>query len=433
MDIWIKDVDIIPMTGSQDIYIKSNIYIKNNRIAHIGEYNPAWLAEEIIDGAGMVALPGLINAHTHLGMSLFRNYADDLNLEDWLHKEIWPIEAQLSPEDIYVGSKLSMIEMIQSGTTSFSDMYFSMDEVAKAVVECGLRGVLSRGLTEDADNRAKIEDVRRMYKQWNGFNNDMLKVMVAPHSLYTCSPDFITELVGLAKELGSRIHIHLSETKTEVVESISKHLVSPVILADNLDLLSPNTIAAHCVYVDDRDLNILKDNQVHVVHNPSSNLKLASGFAPVKDMLDMGINVCLGTDGASSNNNLNMFEEMHIASLIAKAYNSDPTALNAYEVLEMATVNGAKALGFKDLGRLEKDAIADIILVNFNKVHHTPRNNLISNLVYSTQASDVDTVIIDGKIVMRERKIPGVDIEKLKAEAEQTLEQLTKRLACSVE
>src|SRR5699024_6953850 len=247
-----------------------------------------------------VALPGLINGHTHIGMSLLRNYADDLPLHDWLTQKIWPVEAKLIGKDVYWGSMLSIVEMIRSGITCFADMYFFMEEVGKAIEESGIRGVLSRGTIEEDDeklNKEKIEYTRDLYKNWHGKANNRIKVMVAPHAPYTCSPDYLKELIALADELNAGIHIHLSETKKEVDDSFEEHEKSPIKHVYDLGLFKRPTLAAHCVHVSSEDIEILKKNNVQVVNNPTSNLKLASGFAPVEEMLNKGVNVALGTDG----------------------------------------------------------------------------------------------------------------------------------------
>lgn len=429
MTLLIKNIDLLPMNNPREIIYNTNIYIKDNRIFYIGDIKENIEVSKTIDGKNKLAMPGLINAHTHIGMSLLRNYADDLPLYEWLTEAIWPIEDKLTGEDIYWGSLLSIVEMIQSGTTAFCDMYFFMDEVAKAVEESGIRGVLTRGIVEDPDNpNEKLEETRELYNNWNGKSNGRIKVMVAPHAPYTCSPEFLIKTRDLAKELNTGIHIHLSETKREVEDSFKAHGKSPIKHVYDLGLFDVHTIAAHCVHVDDKDIEILWKNNVYPVNNPGSNLKLASGFAPVDKMLKRGIPVALGTDGSSSNNNLNMFEEINLAALINKAVNLDAISVPAYSAIAMGTINGAKALNWSDeIGSIEAGKKADLILLDMDKPHLYPKHNLISAVSYSAQGSDVDTVIIDGKIIMEKREIKTLDVEKIKFMAEKQAKDLIKR------
>ncbi len=409
MNLLIKNIDVIPMTEKNLILENVDIHIVDNRISYIGSEKDGFTADKIIDGKGKIAIPGLINAHTHLGMSLMRNYADDLDLMTWLQDEIWPFEAKLGREDIYYASKLSMIELIKSGCTAFVDMYFEMDRVADAALEIGIRGVVTPGYIEDDKSEDRIKNYRNIYEKYND-KDGLIKVMIAPHSPYTVGKEHLLRLIKLAKELNIGIHIHLSETKIEVENAMRDFGKSPIAYVEELGLFEVPTIAAHCVHVNENDMRILAENNVFVVHNPSSNLKLASGFAKVDKMMELGVKVALGTDGASSNNNLNMMEEMHMASLLGKAVSNDPKALDAYQTLEMATVNGAKSIGMGDeLGSLENGKLADIAILDMNKTHLVPANNKISMIVYAAQASDVDTVIINGRVVMENRKLIGVD------------------------
>lgn len=429
MGILIKNVNLIPMSEKREVIENTNIYIQDGKIVHIGEIKKELEVTRVIDGKNKVVMPGLINSHTHLGMSLLRNFADDLPLHDWLTKKIWPIEAKLTSKDIYWGSLLSMVEMIQGGTTAFCDMYFSMEEVGKGLEESGIRGVLTRGLIEEqGQSQIKLNETKELYKNWHGKGNGRIKVMVAPHAPYTCSPDFLLEALNLAKELDTGIHIHLSETKKEVEDSFKIHGKSPIRHVYDLGIFEVPTIAAHCVHVDDEDIEIMKEKNVSPVNNPSSNLKLASGFAPVEKMLKRGIPVALGTDGSSSNNNLNMFEEINLAAIINKAVNMDAVSVPAKSALEMATINGAKALQWhNEIGSIEVGKRADMILIDMDKPHLYPQHNIISSLAYSVQASDVDTVIVDGKIIMEKREIKTLDVEKIKFMVEKHTKDLINR------
>ena len=428
MSILIKNINLVPIDRKNEIIESTNIYITDDKIVHIGEIREDMHIEKTIDGKNKIAMPGLINSHTHIGMSLLRNFADDLPLHDWLTKKIWPIEAKLNSDDIYWGSLLSMIEMIQGGTTAFCDMYFFMDEVARGLEESGIRGVLTRGLIEDDQAQSKLNETRELFKNWNSKGNGRIKVMVAPHAPYTCSPDFLKEAYKLAKELNTGIHIHLSETKKEVEDSFKLYGKSPIKHVHDLGILDVHTIAAHCVHIDDEDIEIMREKNVFPVNNPGSNLKLASGFSPVDRMLKMGIKVALGTDGSSSNNNLNMFEEINLAAIINKAVNLDAVSVPAKSAIEMATINGAMALDWdKEIGSIEIGKKADLILIDADKPHLYPHHNIISSLAYSVQASDVDTVIVDGRIIMEKREIKTLDVEKIKFMAEKHAKDLIRR------
>mgnify|MGYP001007269443 FL=1 len=430
MTILIKGITLVPMDGKNEVIEETNIYL-DEEIIHIGELKEDIEVERVIDGKNKVAMPGLINAHTHIGMSLLRNFADDLPLHSWLTEKIWPTEAKLIAKDVYWGSLLSMVEMIQSGTTAFCDMYFFMDEVGKGLEEAGIRGVLTRGLIEENDevvNKEKLRDTRDLFKNWHGKGNGRIKVMVAPHAPYTCSPDFLLETMKLANELNTGIHIHLSETKKEVEDSFKAFGKSPIKHVYDLGLLDIHTIAAHCVHVDEEDIEIMKEKNVYPVNNPGSNLKLASGFAPVDKMLKKGISVALGTDGSSSNNNLNMFEEINLAAIVNKAVNLDAVSVPAIDALGMATINGAKALDWDDeIGSIEIGKKGDLILTDMDKPHLYPRHNIISSLAYSVQAADVDTVIVDGKIIMEKREVKTLDVEKIKYMTEKHAKDLISR------
>lgn len=431
MSILIKNVTLLPMGAKKEPIEDTNIYIEGDKIQYIGELKEDLKVDKVIDGKNKVAMPGLVNAHTHISMSLLRNYADDVPLYEWLTQKIWPVEANLTEEDVYWGAMLSIAEMIQSGITCFSDMYFFMEEVGKAAEETGIRGVLSRGTIEEeseALNKEKLDYTKNLYKNWNGKADGRIKVMVAPHAPYTCSPAYLEKIIDLAKELGAGIHIHLSETKKEVEDSFEQYKKSPIKHVYDLGLFEIPTLAAHCVHVSDEDIEILSANGVSVVNNPGSNLKLASGFAPVEKMINRGVNVALGTDGSSSNNNLNMFEEINLAAVINKAVNESAISIPAITAIEMATSNGAKALNWEDeIGSIEVGKKADLILVDMNKPHLYPRHNIISAIAYSCQASDVETVIVDGKILMEKYELKTIDIEKVMYNAEKAAHSLVNR------
>jgi len=377
---------------------------KNEREKHKGE------AEFIIDGDGAIALPGLVNTHTHAAMTLLRGYADDMILQDWLAQKIWPLEAHLTGEDVYWGTRLACLEMIHSGTTAFNDMYFFMEDAARAVNQSGIRAVLSYGFIDlfDAGKREnECKATSNLAAHVRNFNNPRIKAAVGPHAIYTVSKEGLEWCAEFAKEQKMGIHIHLSETEKEVTDCVARYGKRPAALLDECGILTPGTVAAHCCWLDEPECRLLGKSGASSSHNPASNMKLATNRAmPYPDLSDAGVNVCLGTDGCASNNNLDMFEEMKIAALLQKFYWNNPTVLPAPEALSMATANGAKALGF-GTGTLTAGAPADIVLVRTHTACNTPLHNATSNLVYSCNGGAVETTICDGKVLMLECTIPG--------------------------
>ncbi len=383
-----------------------DILISGDRIENISQDISSPQAKKI-DGENTFVMPGLVNTHTHAAMSLLRSYADDMELQTWLEDKIWPAEANLKAEHVYWGSSLAFLEMIKSGTTTFADMYFFMEEVAEAALKMGIRGVLSRGLIQFTDPEGKnIQENLDLIKKYHKRGDGRLTCLFGPHAPYTTNREYLEKIMNLADENKVGIHIHISETKQEVEDIIKEYGKSPVEYLEEIGLFERHVVAAHCVHVSEEDMDILKKYNVGVCHNPGSNLKLASGIAPIPLMLEKGINVGIGTDGASSNNNLNMFEEMHLTSLIHKGYNKDPLLLNGEEVLKMATIGGARVLGLeKEVGSLQVGKKADIIIIDLEKPHFYPKADLISNMVYSAQGSDVKTVMINGKVLMEDYRM----------------------------
>ena len=418
--ILIKNINVIPMYEEGLVLENVNIYIEEGKIKEIS--NKEYEADKVIDGTGKLAIPGLINTHTHVGMSLFRNHGNDLALYDWLTKAIFPLEAKLTADDVYYGSMLNMVEMIKSGCTRFVDMYMYEDGVAQAAEEIGMGAVIATGFVDANDFNEDSDLVREAVKKYK--DSSLIDVAVAPHAIYTVSRDNLEKLTGLSSDLDTLMHIHVSETKKEILDSMNEYKMSPVKYLNEIGLFDRPTIAAHCVHVDDEDMNILKEKEVSVAHNASSNLKLASGFAPVAKMEDLDINVTIGTDGSASNNNINMIEEIHLASLLAKGVSKNPKALDAYTSLKLATVNGAKAIRRIDLGKIAEGYTADIAIYDLDGIHMSPINDLISSVVYSLQGSDCNTVIIDGKVVMEDRKILNINEEDLKREVRERADRL---------
>lgn len=402
-----------------------NILIEGTRIRSFPEDVEGISSDEVIDGKGMLALPGLINTHTHVAMTLFRSYADDLALMDWLQNMIWPAEAHLDDDIVYWGSMLAFAEMIRGGTTAFCDMYMFMESCAKAAEKAGIRGNIARGLAGVTPNGEKaLEENIRLYQDWNNACDGRIRVMLGPHAPYTCPPEYLKKVRDASEKYGIPIHIHLAETKGEVETCIEKFGITPIALMNQIGLFDRPTLAAHCVHVNEEDIQIMAEKHVCVAHNPGSNLKLASGIAPVPKMRSAGITVGLGTDGASSNNKLDMFAEMRLAALIHKAATLDPFAVKADEAMQMGTVDGAKCLGYDDLGTLDEGKLADIILIDRSGYHWKPRFNSISLAVYAGNSMDVDTVIVNGRLLMRGKELLTIDKEQLDFETERVTKKL---------
>ena len=413
MGIVLKDILAILPNGEKDEVRKTCIYIEGSRIAAVGEKPKGFREDKVIDGQDRLVIPGLINCHTHSYMAFMRNVADDLSFMDWLFGTIDPIEQQMTDEDTYWGACLAIIEMVKSGTTCFNDMQMNIHQTTRAVKESGMRAVISRGLIGSGHDEAGQMRLRQAYEERDAAKDcDRLSFMLGPHAPYTCDDEFMRVVSEEAKKNGMRIHVHLSESVSEIEQIREKYGLTPIEMADRNGLFDVPAIAAHCVQVTDEDIAILKGKKVSVVTNPASNMKLGNGFAPIGKMVEMGVNVCLGTDGAASNNSLNMFRELGLLTLIHKGVNKTPQCISAREGFRIATINGAKALGLEEeTGSIEAGKKADLAILDLNTPSLTPRNNLIAGLSYSANGSEVETVIIDGKIVMEDRKVLTMDEE----------------------
>ncbi len=385
-------------------------------------------ADIVIDADGKVVMPGLINCHTHLAMTLLRGVADDMELMPWLQTKIWPLEKHLNAERVRVGASLGALEMIKSGTTCFADQYFYMEEVAKAVDQSGMRGVLSYGIIEmgSAEKReSELAAGEKLVKSCHGMANGRILTMFGPHAPYTCSTECLLKVKELAAKYQVGIHTHIAETKGEYDDIKKKYGSHPVEYLDSIGFLGPEVLAAHSIYLAPHGISIYKNRGVKPVHNPVSNMKLGCGVSPAPEMLKSGIPVALGTDGAASNNTLDMINEMKFAALLNKIHKLSPTTLPAEDVLTMATINGAKALGLeKEIGSIEVGKKADIILIDLKKPHLTPVHNVISHLVYSAVGGDVDTVIVDGKVLMQNRKVLTFDEAQVIKKAQDVSEEM---------
>ncbi len=368
-------------------------------------------ADHRLDAAGGLVIPGLINAHTHVAMTLFRGAADDKPLEAWLKEDVWPVEAELDAEDVRIGAELGIAEMIRSGTTAFADMYFEMPAVARAVRETGLRARLGRGCLsagkDEAAARRDFEESLAFAQEYDGTAEGRITTMFAPHSLTTVDEQFFREYLPRVREAGLPVHFHANETEGEVEPIAEEHDTRPLAYADELGLLE-NAHIAHGVHVDETEIELLAARETPVAHCPASNMKLASGIAPTAELRAAGVPVALGTDGAGSNNDLDMFDEMRDAAMVGKLAAEDASAVPARAVVEMATAGGARALGI-DSGRIEPGANADLAVVDLDAVHLTPRHDLVSHLVYAARGSDVRHTVCDGQVLLRDRELMTID------------------------
>ncbi|HOP48513.1 MAG TPA: amidohydrolase, partial [Desulfobacteraceae bacterium] len=374
-------------------------------------------ADKIIDAKGGIILPGLINGHTHAAMSLFRGLADDLPLMTWLSNYIFPVEARMDADFVHTGTQLACAEMIMSGTTTFCDMYLFEDEVAEAAYNAGMRCLVGEVLYDfPSPNYGSIENgfeyTENLIRKWA--NNPLVSIAVEPHSLFTCSPELLIAANEMALKYKVPLIIHVAETLSEIAEVKEKYGRRPFEHLDDLGILGPHLIADHCVHLDDMEIQRIAKNNVKTIDNPESNMKLASGISPVSKLMDNGIIVGLGTDGCASNNNLDLFTEMDTAAKLHKIETMNPTVLDSFTVLKMATIEGARALGMEDItGSLEIGKQADIIIVDTNKPHLTPMYNPYSHLVYSARGYDVSHSIINGRLVMEDRKLLTLDVDDI--------------------
>ncbi len=409
------------LTGIHDIYVHGN------KIAGIDEVPEGFTLTDTVQGANRLLIPGLINCHTHTYMSLFRNAADDLSFYDWLFKYIDPLEGRMLPEDAYWGTMLSIVEMIKSGTTCFCDMHMHPEQTVRAVDVSGIRAVITRGLVgEDRMDEGGIRRIREAKEEiahWKG--HQRMTFRLAPHAPYTCGEDYLRYIKEEAERLGIGLNIHLSESRKEFDDMMAGRGCTPVKYLDTLGLLKPSTLAAHCVYLTESDIGILAERKVSVAINPASNMKLGNGFAQVPRLLERGVNLCLGTDGAASNNSLNLFHEMNLAALVYKGVSLDAQAVTAADVLSFATGNAAKALGFEGvLGELKVGCKADLTVLNMNNEHFAPMNHPEAALAYSANGSEVDTVIVDGRIMMEKRRLKTIDEEHVYYAVNRTAKRL---------
>lgn len=421
MPVLFRGATVLTVNGQHDIITDADVVVEGNLIRYAGPQKQWEKAFDIVvDCSGKLLAPGFVNAHGHAAMTLLRSFADDVPLMYWLEKRIWPVEAKLKREDVYWGTMLAILEMIKSGTTTFTDMYFFMDQVAEAAEEAGIRAVLARGLVGIGHMAERgLEESEQFVRNWNGRGNGRITTMLGPHAPYTCPPDYLKRVLTLRENLNVPIQIHLSETLDEVERIKSQYAMSPTALLESTGLFEAPVLAAHCVHLTDDDMDILGEFDVRVAHNPGSNLKLGSGIAPVPDLLRRGVVVGLGTDGAASNNNLDMMEEMRLAALLHKGSRMDPTAITAKDALAMATRESARAVFLDDVGAITAGMKADLILVDLHRPHLTPQHDLTAHLVYAAQPSDITLVMVDGKILLENGALTTLDEEKIIYQAQQ--------------
>lgn len=427
MNILIKGALLLPMT-KENYTIQADVAIRDGKILAIDNIPSSFVADRTIDAAGMLMLPSFINAHTHLSMGLMRNYKDNCeNLQEWLG-EIFPIEDKLQAEDIYTASLLGICELIKSGCTLFSDMYFFQTSTLRAAREAGIRAIV--GQTFFGDGKETERRIREVYPEIREYigDDDRYRIDMAPHAIYTCTGETYVKAREYAEKYGSHVNTHLSETAKEVDDCYGENGLSPLFYLNSIGALTRNMYLAHGVHLTEEELRLVARKGMSVVHNPSSNAKLASGTLSLARCKELGVNVALGTDGASSNNNLDMLEEMHVAALIATTENGRPSKVSAYDIISMATINGARALGVDDrLGSLEEGKDADLILIDTNSANLTPLNDPFSAVVYSASSENIDTVICKGEILMEGRQLATLDERKICRDARRVWEDLRSR------
>jgi 5-methylthioadenosine/S-adenosylhomocysteine deaminase len=432
VDLVVTGGVVLTADANWNIYDPGAVAVDGGAIVGLGpreEIEKAYRGRERIDANGKLVMPGLLNAHTHAPMTLFRGIADDLPLETWLYKYIWPAETKLlSPDFVRLGTQLAAAEMIRSGTVLFCDMYYFEDDIAGACKEAGLRVVIGEALVDFPTANCKTPEDQLNYteyllRQWN--DDSLVVPSVQPHSPYAASSELMQQAKALADEYGAPYLLHVSETQSEVQESIEKYGCTPVGRLADLGVLGPTTVAIHGVHLTDEDIELLAQHEASVVHCPESQLKLASGFTPVPKLLEAGVKVGLGTDGAASNNDLNMFGEMGTAAKVHKVMAGDPTVVDARQALSMATLEAARVLGLQDrLGSLEVGKRGDMIVLDLDVPHMVPVYNITSHLVYAAHSSDVRTVIIEGRVVMRDRELLTLDEDDIFAQAREMARQI---------
>ncbi len=417
MELLLKNcAQILTQNNTRNILRDKDILIKDGKITDIGKNLST--TGKTIDCKDKLAMPGLINTHNHLAMSLFKGYGDDMPLDKWLQEKIWPAEAKLDDDSVKYGTLFALIEMLKTGTTCFNDMYISSEAVLLAARSTGIRGFVAYGMIDLGNpekTKSEIEEATNFLKNFTSDKTGLIQPMLGPHSPYTCSRDLLEKTKLLAKENNLPIHIHVSETKKEIDDSIKDKGMRPVEYLDSIGFLNKNIIMAHACHLSKNEIVLIKKTGARISHNPTSNMKLATGGAmPLTQLLNAEIPIGLGTDGSASNNSLDLFNEMKVCALLHKFTDDDPETASAQTVLDLATIGGAKVLGLEDkIGSIEIGKRADIILLDLNDTTMIPNHNPVSNLVYSATGACVDTTIVNGKILMENRILKTIDEKKV--------------------
>ena len=402
---------------------ETDVCVEGDAIAAVGEVPEGFSAETVVEGKDRLLLPGLVNAHTHTYMTMFRGCGDDLPFAEWLNGRIDPLEAQMTPEDCYWATLLGDLEMILNGTTASIDMFIFTETASRAAQESGFRTVLTRGLTGPEGGERRLREFFTEYEAWKG-RCSRVTFALGPHAPYSCSEAYLKEVAALAREQGLGLHTHIAESLFEQTTIRERYGCTPVEYMDRCGILGPRTVAAHCIHLTDGDIQLLAERGVSVATNPVSNLKLGNGAAPVPKLLSAGVNVALGTDGAASNNALNLFRELGFVALLHKGLTGDTTAVPAAQALKMATVNGARALGLSGCGEIAPGKKADLTVLDIDKPWLRPHNDLLSGLVYCARGDEVEDVMVDGRFLLRKREALTIDRERVLFEVDKTCRRL---------
>lgn len=422
MSLLLKNAAVVPMDGENTFLPRAEVLVEGGKIARISTESIPGEHERVVDCGGKTLLPGLYNTHTHVPMALLRSVGEGLSLSDWLNQKIFPAEDRLTKEIVFTGALLGIAEMIRFGTVSFTDMYFFSDEIARAALEVGMKANIGRCLvafdeSDDLSDDSRIREAKELYNNYHNAGGGRIKIDVAVHSVYASTRPLIRRARDLAQTYGLRTQIHLSETQKENNDCMARYQKSPTRVFCDEGFFETPGIAAHAVYLSKEDMEILAEKNITAVHNPVSNLKLASGIANLQEMQRMRVPVSLGTDGPASNNTTDLFEEMKLSGLLAKIKNMDPVGISPYEILKLATVSGARSQGRERAGQIKEGYDADLILVDTNAPHIAPNNDFLSDLVYAAKGSDVVLTMVGGRILYEDGEFKTLDIEKIKAEA----------------
>jgi len=413
-----------------DFEVREANVLVDRAAGEIREVGPDVTADETLDATGCLVMPGLVNAHTHVAMTLLRGHADDKPLDAWLQEDIWPVEAELTPEDIRIGTELGLVEFIKNGITGFADSYFEVSEIAAATEQSGLRANLCHAFIsvgkDDDGARADAQEGLEIAREFDGAADGRITTALMPHSLTTVETEYLEAFIPQARESDIPLHFHANETQNEVDPLVDEHDKRPLEYADDLGMLTEDDFLAHCVHVDETEIDLLAERDASVIHCPASNMKLASGIAPIQEMLDAGVNVGLGTDGAASNNDLDLFDEIRDAAMIGKLARSDARDVAAEDAVRMATEGSAEAIGLP-VGRIETGGTADLAVVDFNAPHLTPVHDYVSHLAYAVRGADVRHTICDGQQLMVDREVLTLDEDAVKQQASEAAEALVDR------